>query len=110
MYTSPCSKSALLTKEIDLPSGDQAADMSASGSIDMRLSVPVLRSRTQTSMPPARSDENAIFVPSGDHAGSVSTYASLVSCFGVPPDRGIVQMSPSAAKASVLPSGETTGW
>ena len=61
------------------------------------------------SMPPARSDENAICVPSGDHAGSVSTKTSSVSRSGVPPI-GMVQMSPSAANAMRLPSGEATGW
>ena len=61
------------------------------------------------SMLPARSELNTIFVPSGDHDGSVSTNVSSVSRAGVPPS-DIVQMSPSAANVSCLPSGDMTGW
>src|SRR6185295_5257868 len=95
---------------IDRPSGDHAAAMSAFGSDVSRLSDPLLRSRIQMSIPPARSDEKAIFVPSGDQAGSVSTYTSLVIAIGdAPPATGVIQMSPSAANARRLPSGDTTG-
>ncbi len=47
-------------------------------------------------------------VPSGDHAGSVSRKRSLVM-FSAAPPTGITQISPTAANATLVPSGESTG-
>ena len=47
-------------------------------------------------------------MPSGDHAGSVSSAWSFVRLTGTAPMR-ITQMSPTAANATCVPSGEITG-
>ncbi len=47
-------------------------------------------------------------MPSGDQAGSVSRKRSFVMFTAAPPT-GITQMSPTAAKATFVPSGDSTG-
>ena len=91
-----------------VPSGDHAAVVP---SVARRRSAPVDRSRAHSATAPSRSDENASVAPSGDHTGLVSTNTSLVTRRGTasPARVETSHRSPSAAKATVEPSGEIVG-